>query len=169
MRRSRANLPNRCCRQIDRIAYRAFDGKQWMDREGRAATTRNTYCGNLLWQSSLTLLAHTDPKHHDEMIAFTSQLCHLISSAYVREPLAKDHVGYSAGSFRDMARVGAPDPDTWTELFFSNRDALLPILERYINRLDDFRGALAANDRARLHAALEDGVAAKAQFGKGLK
>ena len=57
MRRSRANLPNRCCRQIDRIAYRAFDGKQWMDREGRAATTRNTYCGNLLWQSSLTLLA----------------------------------------------------------------------------------------------------------------
>ena len=57
MRRSRANLPNRCCRQIDRIAYRAFDGKQWMDREGRAATTRNTYCGNLLWQSCLTLLA----------------------------------------------------------------------------------------------------------------
>ena len=57
MRRSRANLPNRCCRQIDRIAYRAFDGKQWMDREGRAATTGNTYCGNLLWQSSLTLLA----------------------------------------------------------------------------------------------------------------
>ena len=58
--RSRANLPNRCCRQIDRIAYRAFYGKQWMDREGRAATTRNTYCGNLLWQSSLTLLAHED-------------------------------------------------------------------------------------------------------------
>ena len=57
MRRSRANLPNRCRRQIDRIAYRAFDGKQWMDREGRAATTRNTYCGNLLWQSCLTLLA----------------------------------------------------------------------------------------------------------------
>ena len=58
--RSRANLPNRCCRQIDCIAYRAFYGKQWMDREGRAATTRNTYCGNLLWQSSLTLLAHED-------------------------------------------------------------------------------------------------------------
>jgi len=59
MIRSRANLPNRCCRQIDRIAHRAFDGEQWMNREGRAATTRNTYCGNLLWQSSLTLLART--------------------------------------------------------------------------------------------------------------
>ena len=113
-------------------------------------------------------VVYTTPAHHDEMIAFTSQLCHLISSAYVREPLARDHVGYSAGSFRDMARVGAPDPDTWTELFFANRDALLPILEQYLARLDDFRGALAANDRDRLHKALEDGVAAKAQFGKGL-
>ena len=57
MRRCQANLPNRCRRQIDRIARRAFDGEQWMDREGRAATTGNTYCGNLLWQSGLTLLA----------------------------------------------------------------------------------------------------------------
>ena len=123
----------------------------------------------LLRELGFARIVYTCPAHHDEMIAFTSQLCHLISSAYVREPLAKDHVGYSAGSFRDMARVGAPDPDTWTELFFANRDALLPVLERYIARLDDFRDALAANDRARLHAALEDSVAAKAQFGKGLK
>lgn len=103
----------------------------------------------------------TDPRHHDEMIAFTSQLCHLMSSAYVREPLSAQHVGYSAGSFRDMVRVGAPDPDTWTELFFANRDALLPVLERYVGRLEDFRDALASGDRARLHRALEDGVAAK--------
>lgn len=109
-------------------------------------------------------IVYTDPKHHDEMIAFTSQLCHLISSAYVREPLAQDHVGYSAGSFRDMARVGAPDPDVWTELFMLNRAALLPVLERYIARLDDFRAALAEGDRARLHHALEEGVAAKAKL-----
>ena len=57
MRRCQANLPNRCRRQIDRIAHRVFDGEQWMDREGCAATTGNTYCGNLLWQSGLTLLA----------------------------------------------------------------------------------------------------------------
>ena len=49
MRRCQANLPNRCRRQIDFVAYRAFDGEQWMDREGCAATIRNTYCGNLLW------------------------------------------------------------------------------------------------------------------------
>ena len=122
----------------------------------------------LLRELGFARIVYTDPRHHDEMIAFTSQLCHLISSAYVREPLAKDHVGYSAGSFRDMARVGAPDPDTWTELFFANRAALLPILGRYIDRLDDFRGALAANDRGRLHRALEDSVAAKVSFGNGL-
>lgn len=103
----------------------------------------------------------TDPTHHDEMIAFTSQLCHLISSAYVREPLSGVHAGYSAGSFRDMVRVGAPEPDTWTQLFFDNRDALLPVLDRYLERLNDFRTALAENDRARLHRALEVGVVAK--------
>ena len=52
----------------------------------------------------------TSAAHHDEMIAFTSQLCHLISSAYVREDLARGHVGFSAGSFRDLTRVGAPAP-----------------------------------------------------------
>ena len=109
-------------------------------------------------------VVYTDPRHHDEMIAFTSQLCHLISSAYVREPLAQEHIGYSAGSFRDMARVGAPDPDVWTELFMLNRTALLPVLERYIARLDDFRAALADGDRTRLHRALEEGVAAKAKL-----
>lgn len=106
----------------------------------------------------------TDPAHHDEMIAFTSQLCHLISSAYVREPLSAAHAGYSAGSFRDMVRVGAPEPDTWTQLFFDNRDALLPVLDRYLARLRDFREALADDDRPRLHRALADGVAAKAKI-----
>lgn len=109
-------------------------------------------------------VVYTDPRHHDEMIAFTSQLCHLISSAYVREPLAQDHVGYSAGSFRDMARVGAPDPNVWTDLFMLNRAALLPVLDRYIARLQDFHTALAEGDRARLHRALEEGVLAKAKL-----
>ena len=103
----------------------------------------------------------TDPKHHDEMIAFTSQLCHLMSSAYVRESLSAGHAGYSAGSFRDMVRVGAPDPDTWSELFLANAAALVPVLERYIARLADFRDAIASGDSRRLHNALTEGVAAK--------
>ncbi|MCR5413788.1 MAG: prephenate dehydrogenase/arogenate dehydrogenase family protein [Kiritimatiellae bacterium] len=109
-------------------------------------------------------IVETTPAHHDEMIAFTSQLCHLISSAYVREKMSAVHAGYSAGSFRDMIRVGAPEPDTWTELFLANRDAILPVLKRYIGRLEDFREAIEECDHARLHAALEDGVAAKAKI-----
>lgn len=103
----------------------------------------------------------TTPEHHDEMIAFTSQLCHIISSAYVREPLAAEHDGFSAGSFRDMVRVGAPDPDVWTELFMLNREKLSAVLVRYIERLEDFREAISAGDAKRIHAALEKGIPAK--------
>ena len=107
-------------------------------------------------------IVFTDPAHHDEMIAFTSQLCHLISSAYIREELAKDSEGFTAGSFRDMARVGAPDPDVWTELFLLNRASLLPVLDRYIARLEEFRRAIDDNDAESLHAQLERGKSAKA-------
>ena len=103
----------------------------------------------------------TTPEEHDRMISHTSQLCHLISSAYVRDELAQRHHGFSAGSFRDMVRVGAPDPDIWTELFLLNRMPLMDTLDRYIARLVDFREALASNDAARLHRALDEGVEAK--------
>lgn len=106
----------------------------------------------------------TTPERHDEMIAFTSQLCHIISSAYVREPLAQNHVGFSAGSFRDMVRVGAPDPAVWTELFLLNRDRLSDVLGRYIDRLAEFKSAIDADDAARLRAALEEGLPAKREI-----
>ncbi|MBO6167505.1 MAG: prephenate dehydrogenase [Kiritimatiellae bacterium] len=108
----------------------------------------------------------TTPAHHDEMIAFTSQLCHIISSAYVREPLALDATGFTAGSFRDMVRVGAPDPEVWSELFTLNRDALLPVLERYISRLESFRAALASNDPTALKRDLAEGVEAKKEMSR---
>lgn len=117
--------------------------------------------GGLLRALGFSRVEVTDPGHHDEMIAFTSQLCHLISSAYVREPMAKHHAGYSAGSFRDMVRVGAPDPEVWTQLFSANRDRLLPVVERFISRMADFRETLAADDRERLRKMLQEGVAAK--------
>lgn len=104
----------------------------------------------------------SSPERHDELIAYTSQLCHLASSAYLRDPLAPAHDGFSAGSFRDLVRVGAPDPALWSELFSANRDALLPVLDRYIARLSAFRAAIASGDRPALHAQLAEGAAAKA-------
>ena len=103
----------------------------------------------------------TDPDRHDEMIAYTSQLAHVVSSAYVRDPLSAGHQGFSAGSFQDMTRVATVDPDIWTDLFLSNRLALEKVLARFIDRLGDYRDALHAADAGRLKELLAKGRAAK--------
>lgn len=103
----------------------------------------------------------TTPQHHDRMIALTSQLAHVVSSAYIQDPLAQDQAGYSAGSFADMTRVARLDPDIWTDLFLANRDALLVTLEGLIARLDGYRAALASRDADALHALLAAGRAAR--------
>ena len=105
--------------------------------------------------------AVTDPARHDEMIAYTSQLAHVVSSAYVRDPLSVDHLGFSAGSFQDMTRVATVDPDIWTDLFLANRSALEAVLARLIDRLGGYRDAIHAVDAVRLKALLAEGRAAK--------
>jgi len=77
----------------------------------------------------------TTPEHHDEMIALTSQLAHVVSSAYIQDPRAPDHAGFSAGSFYDMTRVARLNPDIWTELFLANKDALSSVLGGLVERL----------------------------------
>lgn len=97
------------------------------------------------------------PEEHDRRIAYTSQLAHAASCAYVMSPAAPDHVGFSAGSFRDMTRVARLDADMWTELFDLNRDWLSAELGGLIGRLDAIKGALDARDGARLRALLDAG------------
>lgn len=113
----------------------------------------------LFREIGFTHVVHTTPEHHDRMIALTSQLAHIVSSAYIQDPLAQDHRGYSAGSFRDMTRVARLDPDIWTDLFCANRTALLDVLDGLIDRLGRYRAALAANDSAALRALLAKGRA----------
>ena len=103
----------------------------------------------------------TDPVRHDEMIAYTSQLAHVVSSAYVRDPLAAQHLGFSAGSFQDMTRVATVDPDIWTDLFLSNGKSLDAVLSRLIERLGQYRDAIRGEDAARLKQLLAEGRAAK--------
>ena len=103
----------------------------------------------------------TDPAHHDEMIAYTSQLAHVVSSAYVRDPLAAKHLGFSAGSFQDMTRVATVDPDIWTDLFLSNKAALDAVLSRLIDRLAQYRDAIRSEGAATLKQLLIEGRAAK--------
>lgn len=99
----------------------------------------------------------TTPEVHDEMIAYTSQLAHIVSSAYVKCPLADRHRGFSAGSFADMTRVARLNEDMWTELFFDNREALLPVLEDLTERVAEYRDALRDGDRAEMKRLLREG------------
>ena len=99
----------------------------------------------------------TDPKNHDEMIAYTSQLAHIVSSAYVKCPLAQSHKGYSAGSFADMTRVARLNEDMWTELFFENREALLPVMEDLVTRVTEYRDALRDGDTEGMRRLLREG------------
>lgn len=99
----------------------------------------------------------TAPKTHDEMIAYTSQLAHIVSSAYVKCPLADKHRGFSAGSFADMTRVAKLNEGMWTELFFDNREALLPVVEDLVQRVTEYRDALRDNDRDAMMALLREG------------
>ena len=97
------------------------------------------------------------PKTHDEMIAYTSQLAHVVSSAYVKCPLADKHRGFSAGSFADMTRVARLNEDMWTELFFDNREALLPVVEDLVQWVTEYRDALRDEDREGMRKLLREG------------
>ena len=103
----------------------------------------------------------TDPAHHDEMIAYTSQLAHVVSSAYVRDELSRAHLGFSAGSYQDMTRVATVDPDIWTDLFLSNKAPLDAVLSRLIERLGQYRDAIRGEDAETLKAMLAEGRAIK--------
>jgi prephenate dehydrogenase len=97
----------------------------------------------------------TTPQHHDRMIAFTSQLPHVIACSYVMSPSCPEHQGYSAGSFRDVARVAHINPDLWTELFVDNSAELCAEIDIMINNMKSIRDAVSINDTATLTTLLQ--------------
>lgn len=103
----------------------------------------------------------TTADFHDRMIAYTSQMCHVVSNAFIKSPAAKLHKGYSAGSFRDFTRVSRLNEDMWTELFLENSEHLLSELDLLINSLHEYRDAIAAGDAETLCGLLRDGRIAK--------
>ena len=99
----------------------------------------------------------TTAEKHDEMIAFTSQMAHLVSNAYIKSPTARAHKGFSAGSYKDMTRVAWLNAPMWSELFLENRDNMLHELDCLMDRLMEYRAAIADDDAAALTQLLEDG------------
>lgn len=110
-------------------------------------------------------LTFSTPAEHDRIIAFTSQLAHITSSAYVKSPEAQKRRGFSAGSFQDMTRVARLDEDMWTELFLDDADYLTSELEVLVGHLTEYLDALKARDAQRLRALLKEGRELKATAG----
>ena len=102
-------------------------------------------------------VAELSVEKHDEMIAFTSQMAHLVSNAYIKSPTARAHKGFSAGSYKDMTRVAWLNAPMWSELFLENRDNMLHELDCLMDRLMEYRAAIAEDDAAALTQLLEDG------------
>jgi prephenate dehydrogenase len=95
------------------------------------------------------------------MIAFTSQLAHVVSNAYVKTPTAQEHRGFSAGSYKDLTRVAWLNESMWTELFLENKEPLLFEIDHIIASLSEYRDAIASDDADTLRGLLRDGRIAK--------
>ncbi len=106
----------------------------------------------------------TTADEHDRMIAFTSQLAHVVSNAYVKSPTARSHKGFSAGSYKDMTRVAWLNEVMWAELFIENREPLLFEIDGIISSLSEYRDAIAASDTERLTEILREGRLAKEEI-----
>jgi len=108
----------------------------------------------------------TTAEQHDTIIAFSSQLAHIVSSAYIKSPAAAKHNGFSAGSFRDMTRVAKLNPEMWTQLMSENADNLVDELKVLIENLSDYLNALKNNDRGELFRLLSEGNERKIEIEK---
>ena len=99
----------------------------------------------------------TTAEDHDKMIAFTSQMPHILSNAYIKSPTALNHKGFSAGSYKDLTRVAWLNAPMWAELFLENRENVLFELDTYLNSLNAYRQAVADGDFDRMVELLEEG------------
>ena len=99
----------------------------------------------------------TTAQEHDKMIAFTSQMPHILSNAFIKSPTALNHKGFSAGSYKDLTRVAWLNPQMWAELFLENRDNVLFELDYYIESLKQYQQAIRDNDMDALVRLLDEG------------
>ncbi len=112
---------------------------------------------NLAYEIGFAKCVVSSPEEHDQIIAFTSQLAHVVSSAYIKSPSLLKQSGFSAGSFKDLTRVAKLNEDMWTTLFMMNKDSLLSEIDHIIKSLQDYRDAIASEDYIHLHDLLKEG------------
>ena len=121
---------------------------------------------SLLAPAGFGRISVTTAEKHDEIIAFSSQLAHVVSNAYVKSETAKIHTGFSAGSYKDMTRVAKLNETMWTELFAENSDFLIKELDSIISSLTEYKTALVNKDNKTLCRLLKEGSDLKEMIDK---
>ncbi len=119
----------------------------------------------LLQKAGFKSVTVSSAEEHDKIIAYTSQLAHVVSNAYVKSPNSRVHKGFSAGSYRDLTRVAKLNPDMWTELFMENGDNLCFEIDNIIAELQKYSEAIKTGDKIKLRALLEEGSKIKESIG----
>jgi prephenate dehydrogenase len=114
----------------------------------------STICG--FWRALGGQVETMSPEHHDEVLALTSHLPHLVS-AVLASVLPLEWRRLTGTGFRDTTRLAAGSPELWQAIMLSNRPALLAALEQFHGQLEMFRSALAAGDGERVRLLLEQG------------
>ena len=120
----------------------------------------------LLTPCSFGRMTVTTAENHDRMIAFSSQMAHVVSNAFVKSPSAREHKGYSAGSYKDMTRVAWLNETMWAELFMENKDYLLQELDVLLDNLGKYRQALVDQNESEMKALLKEGRLIKEEVDK---
>ena len=135
---------------FERAAMLLAPPKDFSEEDGRALR-------DFFMEIGFRDVRFTTPEEHDRMIGYTSQLAHVLSSAYVKNPLSADNRDFTGGSFQDLTRVARLNETMWTELFLDNADDLLAALDDLLTRLNESRDALTHRDAESLKALLREG------------
>lgn len=99
----------------------------------------------------------TTPKEHDQIIAYTSQMAHVVSSSYVKSTTLEKRLGFSAGSFKDLTRVAKLNEYVWADLFLANKEELLSEIDQFMAHMEEYREAISKEDKKMLIQLLADG------------
>ncbi len=142
---------------IDHSTKTLFDRTSMLLIPIQSDIYENERLKNLFLSLGFGEVIFTDEMTHDRTIAFTSQLCHIVSNAYIKSDTAKTHHGFSAGSYRDLTRVARLNPAMWSQLMIDNADLLLCELSTLIESLGAYRDALKNRDESALYRLLDEG------------
>lgn len=140
--------------------------------DGMAMVLVPKFCDNMAWLEHIKdllkparfgIITVTTAENHDKMIAFTSQMAHVVSNAFIKSPTAREHHGYSAGSYKDLTRVAWLNEEMWGELFMDNKDYLVQEIQFLRDELKKYEDALLQDDLAELKALLKEGKERKVE------